>query len=98
MKKHLNFIINVCLTFEALKLSLARRVTTRLCVPWWLSCTANPHMTEMESIPNSRTTSAHVARLDRTLKDLQRKVKEQEEALKKVSWCQSVRVFRGVDV
>ncbi|KFZ09303.1 hypothetical protein V501_05617 [Pseudogymnoascus sp. VKM F-4519 (FW-2642)] len=41
-------------------------------------------MTEMESIPNSRATSAHVARLDRTLKDLQKKVKEQEEALKKL--------------
>ncbi|OAF57580.1 hypothetical protein VC83_04859 [Pseudogymnoascus destructans] len=38
----------------------------------------------MESIPNSRATSAHVARLDRTLKDLQRKLEEQEEVLKKL--------------
>ncbi|KFY30288.1 hypothetical protein V493_02013 [Pseudogymnoascus sp. VKM F-4281 (FW-2241)] len=38
----------------------------------------------MESISDSRVTSAHVARLDRTLKDLQRRVKEQEEALEKL--------------
>jgi hypothetical protein len=36
--------------------------------------------------PNvSRATSAHLARLERTLQDLQDRVKEQEEALEKVS-------------
>ncbi|KFY39562.1 hypothetical protein V494_03923 [Pseudogymnoascus sp. VKM F-4513 (FW-928)] len=38
----------------------------------------------MENTTSSRATSAHVARLDRTLKDLQGRVKEQEEALKKL--------------
>ncbi|KFX88938.1 hypothetical protein V490_07304 [Pseudogymnoascus sp. VKM F-3557] len=41
-------------------------------------------MSKMESTANSRATSAHAARLDQTLKDLQRKVKEQEEALTKL--------------
>lgn len=84
-----NFIINSCLTFEALTLSLVRRVTTRFMCPLVAFMhTVNPHMSKMESTPNSRATSAHVSRLDRTLKDLQRKVKEHEEALKKVSRCQ----------
>lgn len=48
----------------------------------------NPHISKMDSTSNSRATSTHVARLDRTLKDLQRQVKKQEETLKKVSSCQ----------
>jgi len=37
----------------------------------------------MENALLSRANSAHAARLDRTLKDLQKRVKEQEEALEK---------------
>lgn len=38
----------------------------------------------MENAPLSRANSAHAARLDRTLKDLRKRVEEQEEALEKV--------------
>lgn len=42
----------------------------------------------MESMPVARATTAHVVRLDQTLKDLQKKVKEQEGALEKVFYGQ----------